>query len=524
MQTPPPSPDSFLVMSPPADQRLIVVSNRLPVTIEREHDGNYGFKESSGGLATGMSGVKRESEMVWYGWPGMEVPSEEESNITQTLLEKHNAVPVLVDDDLAESYYNGFSNSTLWPLLHYQSNAIKFRQDEWKAYQQVNRRFAEKLASDIQDGDLVWIHDYHLMLLPRILSEAAVKMSKRVTIGFFLHTPFPSGDMFKVLPVWDQILEGLACCKTIGFHTQTYAQNFARTCCDYLNFEQCSTGIERYGNVVNLGVYPIGIDVPKFVDHMEDQSRKEQIRDMRRRYNVCKLIIGVDRLDYTKGIPQKITAMERFLDTNPHLVGQVSMIQVAIPSRQSVQDYKDLATNLHCQVEALNNKYGSNDYKPVHLLHQSVPFDQLITMYAASDICFVSSIRDGMNLVSYEYVATQRERKGVLLLSEFAGAAEQLTGSVLFNPWDVEGTVEALHRAVTMDANERTSNQKKSEDYVLRNSSSAWGKSFVNDLKSSSSKSSKPGSNVRNVCTEANMKKWGLSRPHRPSIFSTLTA
>ncbi|KAI1609663.1 alpha,alpha-trehalose-phosphate synthase [Exophiala viscosa] len=523
MQTPPPSPDSFLVMSPPADQRLIVVSNRLPVTIERDSDGKYGFKESSGGLATGMSGVKRESEMVWYGWPGMEIPSDEEPNITRALREEHNAVPILVDDDLAESYYNGFSNSTLWPLLHYQSNAIKFRQDEWKAYQQVNQRFAEKLATDIQDGDFVWIHDYHLMLLPRMLSEAAMKQSKRITIGFFLHTPFPSGDMFKVLPVWDQILEGLVRCKTIGFHTQTYAQNFARTCCDYLNYEQCPTGIERYGNVINLGIYPIGIDVPKFIDHMENKSRQEQVRDMRRSYNVCKLIIGVDRLDYTKGIPQKITAMEHFLDTNPHLVGQVSMIQVAVPSRQSVQDYKDLATDLHLKVEALNRKYGSNDYKPVHLLHQSVPFDQLITMYAASDICFVSSIRDGMNLVSYEYVATQRERKGVLLLSEFAGAAEQLTGSVLFNPWDTDGTVEALRRAVTMGASERSANQKKSEDYVLRNSSSAWGKSFVSDLKSMSGKSVKNGPNVRDFGVEGDMKKGRVPKSNRPPIFSTLT-
>ncbi|KAK5311854.1 Trehalose-6-P synthase/phosphatase complex synthase subunit [Exophiala xenobiotica] len=214
---------------------------------------------------------------------------------------------------------------------------------------------------------------------------------------------------------------------------------------------------------------------------MENKSRMEQIRDMRRRCNVCKLITGVDRLDYTKGIPQKIAAMEHFLKTNPHLMGQVSMIQVAVPSRQSVQDYKDLATDLHRQVEALNRKYGSNNYKPVHLLHQSVPFDQLMTMYAASDICFVSSIRD--------------ERKGVLLLSEFAGAAEQLTGSVLFNPWDTDGTVEALRRAVTMDASERSANQKKSEDYVLRNSSSAWGKSFLSDLKSSSGKSSYPAQN-----------------------------
>ncbi|KIX95983.1 uncharacterized protein Z520_08238 [Fonsecaea multimorphosa CBS 102226] len=471
MQTPPPSPDALLPKDAPTGQRLIVVSNRLPVTIERDGDGNHSFKESSGGLVTGMSGVEGEFEnMLWYGWPGMQIPLDEEKPITQALREKHNAVPVPLDESLAEAYYNGFSNSTLWPLLHYQSNAIRFCQGEWKAYHKVNQLFAEKLATEVTDGDLVWIHDYHLMLLPLMLSEAAMKLSKRVSIGFFLHTPFPSGDMFKTLPVWDMILEGVLRCKTIGFHTQTYAQNFARTCCDYLNFDESPNGIERYGNFVNLGVHPIGINVPKFLGHMECESIKGQIRDLRRRYNVCKLIIGVDRLDYTKGIPQKIAAMERFLDVHTQFVGQISMIQVAVPSRQSVQDYKDLATKIHQQVEALNRKYGSNDYKPVHLLHQSVPFDQLMTMYAASDICFVSSIRDGMNLVSYEYVATQRERKGVLLLSEFAGAAEQLRGSVLFNPWDIDGTVEALHRAVTMEANERSANQKRSEEYVLRNS------------------------------------------------------
>ncbi|KAJ9603509.1 Trehalose-6-P synthase/phosphatase complex synthase subunit [Cladophialophora chaetospira] len=234
METPPPSPDSLRATSPPADQCLIVVSNRLPVTIERRDNGSYSFKESSRGLAIGMSGVKREFEMVWYGWPGIEIPLEERPKISKSLREEHHAIPVLVDEDLAEAYYNGFSNSTLWPLLHYQSNAMRFRQDEWEAYHKVNQRFAETLATDIRDGDLIRIHDYHLMLLPQMLSEAALKLGKKVTIGFFLHTPFPRGDMFKVLPVWDKVLEGLLRCKTIGFHTQTYAQNFARTCCDYL--------------------------------------------------------------------------------------------------------------------------------------------------------------------------------------------------------------------------------------------------------------------------------------------------
>ncbi|KAK5049431.1 hypothetical protein LTR84_004360 [Exophiala bonariae] len=469
-QTPPPTPDIVPITSPLANQRLTVVSNRLPVTIEKGNDGEYTFKESCGGLATGMSGVKREFDMIWYGWPGAEIPLEEESKISQALLDQHNAVPVPLGEDLAEAYYNGFSNSTLWPLFHYQPNSMRFLRDEWKAYCQVNHIFAEKLAKEISDGDVVWIHDYHLMLLPQMLSDAARKLSKTITIGFFLHIPFPSGDMFKVLPVWREILEGLVGCKTIGFHTEAYAQNFARTCCDYLDFNQCQNGVERYGKVVRLGVYPIGIDVPKFLDHVGSESTSSQIRDLRSEYNVEKLVIGVDRLDYTKGIPQKITAFEQFLETYPQNIGRISMIQIAIPSRESVQDYKDLAINLHEQVKTLNQRFGTADYKPVHFLHQSVPFEQLIAMYAASDICLVSSIRDGLNLVSYEYVATQRNLDGVLLLSEFAGAADLLEGAVLFNPWDTECIVKALNRGVTMGAEERRTNQKKSEKHVLQNS------------------------------------------------------
>ncbi|KIW10110.1 alpha,alpha-trehalose-phosphate synthase (UDP-forming) [Exophiala spinifera] len=484
VQTPPPSPDSLRATALAPGQRLIVVSNRLPVTVERNDARGYSLKESSGGLATGMSGVKREFEMLWYGWPGIEVPSDEESEISHVLRQKHGAVPIFLQDSIADAYYNGFSNSALWPLLHYQPNAFQFHQSEWKAYWEVNQIFAQRLAADVSDGDLVWIHDYHLMLLPRMLSEAAMKLGKRLTIGFFLHTPFPCGDMFKVLPVWDVILEGLVHCKMLGFHTLQYAQNFARTCCDDLNFKQFPDGIERLNTFVGLGVYPIGIDVPKFLECMESESMMEQVREFRRKYDVCKLIIGVDRLDYTKGIPQKIMSFERFLDLNPRFIGQISMIQVAVPSRESVQEYKELAKALYYQVEALNKKYGSNDYKPVHLLQQSVPFEQLMTMYAASDVCFVSSIRDGMNLVSYEYVATQRDRKGVLLLSEFAGAAGQLRGSVTFNPWDIDGTAVALTRAVTMGLEERRANQKRSEDYVLRNSSAVWSKSFISDLTS----------------------------------------
>ncbi|KAK5265175.1 Trehalose-6-P synthase/phosphatase complex synthase subunit [Exophiala xenobiotica] len=508
MDTPPATPESVTPPTLSYGQRLIVVSNRLPVTLKQNDEGKYDFNESSGGLASGMSGVKRDVEMLWYGWPGMELPPSEEADITRTLRGKHSAVPVPVDDDLAELYYNGFSNSTLWPLLHYQPNAIRFHQNEWQAYLEVNQCFADKLAEEVDDGDIVWVHDYHLMLLPTMLSEAAHKKGKHVMIGFFLHTPFPTGDMFKALPHWEELIEGLLRCSLIGFHTQTYAQNFKRMCGDYLGFNQFPAGIERGGNFINLGVYPIGIDVPKFVDHMQKPEMHDRIQKFRSQYKASKLIIGVDRLDYIKGIPQKLNAMELFLDRHPDLVGEVTMIQVAVPSRENVKDYKDLADELHRQVDRLNGKHGSDGYLPIHFLHQSVPFDELMTMYAASDICFVSSIRDGMNLVSYEYVATQRARRGVLLLSEFAGAAEVLKGSVPFNPWDMGGTAEALHSALTMGPHKRAVNHRESEKYVMENSSAAWGKSFVSDLQKASARYPSSISHSHEIDYHASKMSW----------------
>ncbi|KAJ9628363.1 Trehalose-6-P synthase/phosphatase complex synthase subunit [Knufia peltigerae] len=358
METPPATPCSSTPLTLPFDQRLIVVSNRLPVTLKRGSDGKYEFKESSGGLATGISGVKRDNQMLWYGWPGLEIPKSEEPEIAQSLRQHHGAIPVPVAGDVAELYDNGFSNSTMWPLLHYQPNAIRFDQNEWQAYRKVNKAFADKLVEEVDEGDVVWVHDYHLMLLPTMLYEAAADRGKQLTIGFFLHTPFPTADMFKVVPHWEELIEGVLRCRLIGFHTQAYAQNFKRMCGDYLGFKQFPSGIQRDGNFIDLGVYPIGIDVPKFVEHVQKPDVDERVEKFRSRYRVSKLIIGVDRLDYIKGIPQKLKALESILDRNPSWVGLVTMIQVAVPSRETVKDYKALADELHRQVDRLNTKYG----------------------------------------------------------------------------------------------------------------------------------------------------------------------
>ncbi|KAK6367317.1 Trehalose-6-P synthase/phosphatase complex synthase subunit [Exophiala oligosperma] len=323
METPPATPCSSTPLTLPFDQRLIVVSNRLPVTLKRGSDGKYEFKESSGGLATGISGVKRDNQMLWYGWPGLEIPKSEEPEIAQSLRQHHGAIP-----------------------------------NEWQAYRKVNKAFADKLVEEVDEGDVVWVHDYHLMLLPTMLYEAAADRGKQLTIGFFLHTPFPTADMFKVVPHWEELIEGVLRCRLIGFHTQAYAQNFKRMCGDYLGFKQFPSGIQRDGNFIDLGVYPIGIDVPKFVEHVQKPDVDERVEKFRSRYRVSKLIIGVDRLDYIKGIPQKLKALESILDRNPSWVGLVTMIQVAVPSRETVKDYKALADELHRQVDRLNTKYG----------------------------------------------------------------------------------------------------------------------------------------------------------------------
>ncbi|KAK0891429.1 Trehalose-6-P synthase/phosphatase complex synthase subunit [Friedmanniomyces endolithicus] len=465
--------------------RLLLVSNRLPITIKRSEDGIYDFSMSSGGLVSGLSGLKKTTQFQWYGWPGQELPEGEIARVRERLLNEFAAVPIFIEEDLADRHYNGFSNSILWPLLHYHPGEITFDESAWDAYREANEIFAREVAKDVRDNDLVWIHDYHLMLLPSMLREELKKLDNppsNVKLGFFLHTPFPSSEIYRILPVRNEILQGVLDCDLIGFHTYDYARHFLSSCARILGLPTTPNGVEYQGKMVAVGAFPIGIDPEKFHQGLEKESVKRRIDTLEHKFEGVKLVVGVDRLDYIKGMPQKLHALEVFLTEHPEWIGKVVLVQVAVPSRQDVEEYQNLRGVINELVGRINGKFGTVDFTPIHFLHKSVSFDELIALYAVSDVCLITSTRDGMNLVSYEYIACQEKRHGAMILSEFAGAAQSLNGSLVVNPWNTEELADALHDAVTMSDEQRALNYQKMARYVNKYTSAWWGESFVAEL------------------------------------------
>lgn len=464
--------------------RLILASNRMPVSMKREKEGQYSFHQGTGGLVSGLSGLARSTRFIWFGWPGLEIPPSERQDVEKKLLDEYNVVPVHLDDDLADRHYNGFSNSILWPLFHYHPGEISFDEPTWLAYCEANKLFAKAIISSVEDGDMIWVHDYHLMLLPRLLREEIGTSKKNVKIGFFLHTPFPSSEIYRILPVREEILMGVLACDLIGFHTYDYARHFLSACSRILGLNTLPNGVELKGRMVSVGTFPIGIDPEKFVEGLATPKVEARIASLEKKFQGVKLIVGVDRLDYIKGVPQKLHALEVFLTEHPEWIGKVVLVQVAVPSREDVEEYQNLRAVVNELVGRINGKFGTIEFMPIHFMHKSVSFDELIALYAVSDVCLVSSTRDGMNLVSYEYICTQQKRHGVMILSEFAGAAQSLNGSIIVNPWNVEELANAIHDAVTMPAEVRKANFDKLYRYVNKYTSSYWGQSFVGELQS----------------------------------------
>lgn len=468
-------------VEPKTRERLIVVSNRLPITITKTEDG-YKYAMSSGGLVSALSGLKREMAFTWIGWPGIDIPKDERDEVCKSLLEKYSCYPVFLDDDIADAHYNGFSNGIIWPLFHYYPGEINFDESQYEAYQIANQAFADALLEVIEDGDIVWVHDYHLMLLPRMLREGLPE-NINVRIGFFLHTPFPSSEIYRVLPVRKEILLGVLNSDLIGFHTYDYARHFLSSCTRVLSLYTMPNNVEFEGRTVHVGTFPIGIDPSKFTECLKLQRVQDHIKRLQSKFEGIKLIVGVDRLDYIKGVPQKLHALEQFLTDHPEWIGKIVLVQVAVPSRQDVQEYQNLQSIVNELVGRINGKYGTIEFMPIHFMHKSVTFEDLVALYAVSDVCMVSSTRDGMNLVSYEYIACQAKKHGALILSEFAGAAQSLNGSIIVNPWSTEDLSQAIYDAVTMPEDVKAANHEKLFRYVHKYTAAYWGVNFISELK-----------------------------------------
>ncbi|MBX6364218.1 MAG: bifunctional alpha,alpha-trehalose-phosphate synthase (UDP-forming)/trehalose-phosphatase [Gemmatimonadetes bacterium] len=468
-------------------KRIILVSNRLPVTVEHGADG-FTVTRSVGGLATALRGAHAWADAVWIGWPGACGPLDEHRRARLDLeLARLGTVPVHLSAEEVAGFYDGFANGLLWPLFHYITGVLPLRLEGWREYQEVNARFADAVARNYRPDDLVWVHDYQLMLVPGMLRRRLPE----ARIGFFLHIPFPSVELFATLPHREKLLEGLLGSDLVGFHTDAYRRHFADSVHRILGARTDPYRIRHAGRDVRLGTFPIGVDPAVFAEGGQRQDVAREVAALRGDGS-CKLLVGIDRLDYTKGISRRLLAFDALLANRPEWRGRVRLVQIAVPSRTGVRAYTRLRNEVDALVGRINGTYGTAHWTPVHYINRAVPQTQLFAFYRAADAMLVTPLRDGMNLVAKEFVATRTDEDGVLVLSEFAGAAAELTEAVLVNPYDVERTAEAYHRALTMPAPERQARMRALRRHVLENDVYSWADSFLRALAIDRSTSVKP--------------------------------
>ncbi|KAI9334963.1 glycosyltransferase family 20-domain-containing protein [Obelidium mucronatum] len=484
--TSPTTPSSTSSQTPSIEQpRLLLVSNRLPITVKQRPNGSFEYARSSGGLVSALSGLSKDTKYEWIGWPGQSIPPQLQQQVSSDLHSLYSAIPVFLSDQTAAAHYTGFCNGILWPLFHYHPNELSFNKQHWDEYNNANLLFAQTIASHVKPHDIIWIHDFHLLVLPKLLKALlSDELKETVKIGFFLHTPFPSSEVYRILPVRKSLLMGVLEADCVGFQTYDYARHFMSSCARILGLHCFPDGIEFEGRKVKVGTYPIGIEPEKFTKAIQTTSVQLQIARLRERFKGVKIMVGIDRLDYIKALPQKIHAFSHLLHTHPELQGKVVFIQIAVPSREDVLEYQNLDRVVNGLVGKVNGRFGTVEFVPIHYVHKSVGFDELVSLYAVVDVCVVSSTRDGMNLVSYEFIASQQGQHGVLVLSEFAGAAQSLNGAIIINPWNTEEMAEAMYDALTMPAKQKESNYEKLNRYVTKYTAARWGTTFVNELMS----------------------------------------
>lgn len=454
--------------------KLLVASARLPVTLARD-GGDWTATASPGGLATALRSVAAQRPFTWIGLPGTDVPPEEEDAVRAALSE--HGLPVFVGRDDYDGFYEQFSNRVLWPLLHALRFPLRFDRQAWESYQRVNQRIAEAVAEQASPGDTIWVHDYQLALVPGMLRAMGLDCS----IGYFLHIPFPSSETFRTLPVREEILSGMLGANFVGFHAYEYVSHFRNSALRILGLESDPESVLMPTHHASLGVLPIGIEP----DEIDAAGRQPEVRDqfeiLRSEYAGKKIVLGIDRLDYTKGLPQKLLAIEELLAEHPELCGQFVFLQVAAPSRTGVVEYQELKREIDELVGRINGRFGTLDFSPIVYVNQNVPRDQLVALYQLADVMLVTPIRDGMNLVALEYVAARGDRPGTLILSEFTGAATCLSGAMLVNPYNPNQIAAALAEALEARQPSRQAFEHM-RDFVTGNTSIVWAERFLDRL------------------------------------------
>lgn len=456
---------------------MILVSNRLPVTISSTPEG-HSLVPSSGGLASALREYHEAGDGRWVGWLGDTGALDEEAVSKLSAQAKQKRLtPVQLSPEDFTLFYDGYSNGVLWPLFHFLLDKVQLdASEEWLAYTRVNEQFTDTVASEVDGPTTVWVHDYQLMLVPSLLRQRAPGSR----IGFFLHIPWPSSDVFRILPSRAELLVGLLGADLIGFHTDDDRQNFMHSAAEVLGVDYGSNVLHWQNREVHLGVYPIGIDVPSFTRQSpEIDALTAQIRNETRGKRI---VLGVDRLDYTKGLERRLLAIDRVLETDPAQREQLHFIQIGVPSREKIDAYAELRSRVNELVARINSSHGTPTSSPVQFLYRSVSSDELLALYRAADVMLVTPLRDGMNLVAKEYVAARTDERGCLVLSEFAGAAAELASAITVNPYDVAGTAAAIQHALSMPESEQALRMRELREVVQDHTVQKWAAEFLRDL------------------------------------------
>ncbi len=457
--------------------KTIIVSNRLPVKI-KETDSEYQLVPSEGGLATGLGTVYKQNGNVWIGWPGQVIEPDKTEQVTSQLKELSLLPVYLTQEDISE-FYEGFSNDVLWPVFHYYASTYTtYNPSHWEYYKSVNQKFKDVILENLEDGDTVWIHDYQLLLLPALIRQVRADVS----IGFFLHIPFPSHEMFRLIPWRNELLEGMLGADLIGFHTFDDVRHFLSSVSRLLPVPISSNIITSGERTIVVESFPMGIDEKKYSGLPQTSEVKEQALQIQDIFIDNKIILSVDRLDYSKGILQRLQAFELLLNDHPEYIGKVTLYMVVVPSRDTVASYAYLRDQIDKKVGNVNARYRTIDWTPITYYYRSLPIEMLSALYSTADVCLVNPMRDGMNLVSKEYVASRTNNDGVLVLSEMAGASKELIDALIVNPNNVTQVKDAIIEALNMPLAEQQRRMSQMRQLVAKFNVKHWVHIFMERL------------------------------------------
>jgi trehalose 6-phosphate synthase/phosphatase len=457
--------------------RTIIVSNRLPTKVLRTEN-TLTFQPSEGGLATGLGSIYQQDSNVWVGWPGLFVEDEAEEKHVQEQLLTDSMVPVFLTEAEIRDFYEGFSNSTLWPTFHYFTQYATYEQEHWEAYVAVNEKFCQAVLAQAGPDDTIWVHDYQLLLLPELLRRARPDC----TIGFFLHIPFPSQELIRVLPWRTELLQGLLGADLIGFHTYGYMRHFLSAVSQLLGISSQNGQLETPTRTVLVDAFPMGIDYERYAKAAASEAALTHEAEYREALRNTRVILSIDRLDYTKGIAQRLRAFEVLLQRYPEWRDQVSLIMVVVPSRDQVAQYAALKEEIDELVGRINAQFSTISWTPIHYFYRSFPLEELAALYRLAEVGLVTPMRDGMNLVAKEFVASKADQRGVLILSERAGAARELSDAIIINPTDVGQLAEAMHEALIMPEDEQILRMSAMQALVKQYDVFSWTKLFMDRL------------------------------------------